>query len=125
MKRKITLIALIALLAALAILLTACGNNVEGTWEYLDGTGEFAAAYEQARLFGGVTTFTFKAGVVIIMQTGMGANTKPVEGGYTVENGKIIMSFNGQASKFDYKIEGKKMTLTLSGGGSVINLEKK
>ena len=72
MKRKI---ALIALLAALAILMTACGNGVEGT--------------------------------------------------YTVENGKIKMSFNGQVSEFDYKIEGKKMTMTLAGEGSVINLEKK
>ncbi len=122
MKRKI---ALIALLAALAILMTACGNGVEGTWEYLDGTGEYAAMLESARFFGGVTTFTFRNGIVSMTQSGMGNNPEPVEGTYTVENGKIKMSFNGQVSEFDYKIEGKKMTMTLAGEGSVINLEKK
>ncbi len=119
--KKRTLLA--ALLLAAALLLTACGNSVEGDWEYIEGTGEYAAAFEMIRLCGGTTKFSMKSGKLTLSYEGV--EYKPAEGSYKTEGDKFIMTLNDITSEFEYKIEGKQLLLTMVSDGSTLSLYKK
>ena len=82
-------IALIALLMVAAVLLTACGNGLEGPTWIQDG--------------------------------------QTPEVSYTFKNGKLTMSGGGVSMEGTYKIDGKKVTLTLPEalGGESITMEFK
>ncbi len=109
MKRKL---GLIALLMVMVVLLTACGNGLEGpTWKMKDAEEE--------------TTWTFKGGKVTINIGGESS-----EGTYKIDGNKITINppadVQGQPLTAEFKVEGNK--LTLSGGeGSIgsIEFEKK
>ena len=115
---------LFALLIAAALLLTACGNSLEGSWEYTGGTGDAAAIFDVIKANGGSTVFTFKSGKMTVTVNADGKSQDYIEAQYTT-NGKTIKlsPTSGSASEGEFKVDGKKLTLTLE--GSVINLEKK
>ena len=95
MKRKL---GLIALLMVMVVLLTSCGNGLEGpTWKQ-DGTDV-------------EVTYVFKSGKVSISGGGIS-----MECTYKIDGNKITLNppegIGGDPETFEFKVDGNKLTLT-------------
>ena len=127
MKKK-TVLAL--LLAAALLLLTACGNNVEGTWRLKSGA--MLGIPSAAMNFGDMVdiTMTLKSGKMT-MNVG-GAQTLgfgvTLDSTYSIKGSRItidpitMFGTTGEAVTYEFKVEGKTMTFT--GEGRTIVFEK-
>lgn len=115
-------IGIVALLMAMLLLLTACGNSIEGTWQYTGGSGDGAAYFDVVKQLGGTITFTFKSGKLNIKMEAMG-ESETIENTYTINGNKLTLSSDGSTSEAEFKVDGKKLTLTIE--GSTLNFEKK
>lgn len=113
-----------ALLMAMLLLLTACGNSIEGTWNYVDGTGEGAESFSTYKALGANITFTFKSGKMTIKMEIEGQSDS-MENTYKIDGNKITITTEGSTdgTTGEFKVDGKKLTLTIE--GSTLNFEKK
>ena len=121
MKRKI---GLAALLAAMILLLAACGSSIEGSWQFTGGSGEAALAFNVVREIGGTVTFTFRDGKLTISGNG-GGDAAPIEGTYVMNGEKMTITIGNASTRYEIKLDGKKLTLTQPEDGSILNFDKK
>jgi hypothetical protein len=108
MKRKL---GLVALLMVMVVLLTACGNGLEGPEWKMDGDSDDV-------------TYTFKSGTLTMKNAGLGAT---VECKYKVDGKKVTItppeSLGSDPVTYEFKVDGNKLTLT--GDGDTITFTKK
>ena len=96
--------AITALILALILVLSACGNKLEGKWK---GTFLNATFY-----------YEFKGNKVI--RTAIDGNTET--GTYKTKGDKLIITWDDETTELNYKVSGK--TLTLKSEGFGIDLTK-
>ncbi len=116
---------LAALLLALALVLTACGNKIEGTWTLDSVTGDAATddistAMALYKGLGGTCTMTFSKGTCT-MDVSISGSGESYDYSYKTEGSKLIMD---EAGEFEYSIKGDTLTLTSDGSSLVFTRSK-
>ena len=122
-------VVLVLILAAALVLLTACGNKVEGTWKLK--SGNFLGISLDALSMGGMVSYTVtlkdeKMTINVNGNESIGFGTS-LETTYKISGNKITVqpvSFLGTdyPATYEYKVEGDTMTFT--GEGRTIVFEK-
>ena len=105
-------IALAALLVSLALLLTACGGSIEGTWKLVEikGTGIDSAlisAVQMLESIGIEAKLTFQRGVLTLPLSVLGA-TQTYEKAYQLKGDKLII----EGEELTWQVHGDSLTLT-------------
>ena len=101
--------ALAAVVLAVVLLLTACGDDLEGTWEISETIeGQTITA-----------TCKFDDGKLTIKEGGI-----TIEGTYKTDGDKLTTTVNGQDTTSTYKVSGKTLTITDSDGQTTTYTKK-
>ena len=101
--------ALAAIVLAVVLLLAACGDDLEGTWETT--TTELGMTITE--------TYKFDDGKYTLTLGGLSA-----EGTYKTDGDKLIMTSTGESITLTYKVTGKTLTITYLNGDTITFTKK-
>lgn len=115
--KKVQRILASALLVALALTLTACGNDIEGSWMLTGGTAleELLGSDSDMSLsdLGVSIIFNFNDGDEFEMVMSAYGMSESYSGTWKTDGNKVTMTVDGDPLVANYKISGSKLTLTI------------
>ena len=112
MKNLKKIMSLVLCLMMAAVLLTSCSKSLKGEWELVDSSDE--DMIEEMKEADGAIILEFtKDEVTSTIKEGKRTQSSTVE--YEVDDDKIILKHDGYEVEWEYKIKGRKLTITYDG----------
>lgn len=123
---KLRRILLSALLLIMALTLTACGNELEGSWKLTGGTAADALyGYSGATLeeMGAEVIFDFKADAVLAVRMSGGAAPAEVTGTWATDGDTVTLTLDGTATACTWSVIDDKLSLFFTLNSQNVNFE--
>lgn len=119
--KKLHRILATAMLMIMALTLTACGDDLEGSWKLTGGTAlsDFIGADEGMSLedMGMSITFSFNSGNKFVMSMSAFGVSDSYNGTWKTDGDTLTMTVDGDPMVCSYIISGDTLTLAVSDGG--------
>lgn len=115
-----------AMLVIMALTLTACGDDLEGSWKLTGGTALSDLIGTDASMsledMGMSITFNFNDGGEFVMSMSVFGMSESYNGTWKTDGDTLTMTVDGDPMVCGYKISGNNLTLIISEGGPSGNL---